>query len=268
MPRYGHVVLGGTFDRLHVGHTALLRTAFRLGRTVSIGLTSPAFLLAHPKPLPRAVQSYAARRRALETWLRKNYARHRWKIVPIDDRFGGSVEPGVDALVVSAETRVGAQEVNDERARRGCPRLPVVVVPVVLADDLGTVSSRGIRAGRIDRWGHRRAPIAIGLAVTREEDGTAARRGIRDAFPSGRVRLVSPRNAGRAGPSAAERLVVVALDRRELGVAVVGRPAGGWWIAARGPRAGLDPREVRAGSSRRLRSAVARLLRPTRPKRL
>ena len=50
MRRYGRVALGGTFDRLHVGHVALLRTAFHIGDEVAVGLTSRRFLTAHPKP--------------------------------------------------------------------------------------------------------------------------------------------------------------------------------------------------------------------------
>ena len=37
---YEWVAIGGTFDRLHLGHKTLLRRAFELGKKVLIGLTT------------------------------------------------------------------------------------------------------------------------------------------------------------------------------------------------------------------------------------
>ena len=40
MKKYGKVCLGGTFDRIHIGHEKLLKMAFEVGEEVIIGLTS------------------------------------------------------------------------------------------------------------------------------------------------------------------------------------------------------------------------------------
>ena len=40
MKKYNKVCLGGTFDRIHIGHEKLLKIAFEVGEDVIIGLTS------------------------------------------------------------------------------------------------------------------------------------------------------------------------------------------------------------------------------------
>jgi phosphopantetheine adenylyltransferase len=188
----GRIVLGGTFDRLHVGHEALLATAFRAGRRVGIGLTTGRYLAGHPKPGADRIQRYAVRRRRLVAWLRARYPRARWTITPISDAFGGSIRPGVAGLVVSADTIGGGRAVNEERVRRGRRPVPVLIVPLVLADDLEPVSSRRIRSGEIDRDGRRIAPIRVRLSVQRTSDRARVVRAVRAAFP--RARIVSGRS--------------------------------------------------------------------------
>ena len=38
--KYGHLVVGGTFDLMHKGHEAFLQKAFASADKVTIGLTS------------------------------------------------------------------------------------------------------------------------------------------------------------------------------------------------------------------------------------
>lgn len=192
MAARGRIVLGGTFDRLHAGHEALLTTAFRAGRHVGIGLTTGRYLSAHPKPGAERIQPYSIRRRRLTAWLVARYPRRRWTITPISDAFGGSVGPGVAGLVVSADTVEGGRAVNRERVRRGRRPVPVLVVPLVLADDLRPVSSRRVRAGEIDRNGRRISSVRIGVTVARRGDRRPVVRAVRAAFP--RARLMPSRS--------------------------------------------------------------------------
>ncbi len=264
MTRYGHAVLGGTFDHFHVGHVAMLERAFHVGTRVSIGVTTDAFLTEHPKPWPERLQSYAVRRRALARWIRLHYPRRTVRIVPLGNVFGRSIEEGVDVLVVSADTRVGGRAVNAERRRLGRRTVPLEVVPVVLADDLQPVSSRRIRAREIDRRGRRLAPINVGLRVEDSEALEPARSGIRRTLPSSTVRAATHPDgpAARTPREQARVLARSAIAGNDLGVGVARRGDGGWEIVERSPAFELAARRVRGNSRSALRAAVVALLRP------
>lgn len=192
-------VLGGTFDRLHAGHRALLAAAFSNASYVRIGLTTAAYLSAHPKPLGGEIRPYVVRRRALAAYLRRRFPRRRFEIVPLDDRFGRSVEPGIDVLVVSEETLDGAQAVNRERGRRHLPAARLVVVPIVRSIDLRPVSSRRIRAGELRPTGRRSGAVVIVLVGAPPEAAPELLRAFDRLSPGTPVEL---RSGGRE-PSAA-----------------------------------------------------------------
>jgi pantetheine-phosphate adenylyltransferase len=259
--RVGRAVLGGTFDHLHLGHESLLETAFRVGRSVGIGLTSERYLAAHPKPDGRRVQSYSTRRRALTAWLRAHHPADRWRVVRLDDGFGGSVAPGVGVLVVSAETVEGGRAVNAERRRRGLPSVPLVVVPLALADDLRPLASRRIRAGEIDAQGRRRTPLRVALRTSRAEDAGPARRAIRTVFP----RAVVLPDGGSSGASAG-RSAPTPLSGRvpDLRIDVVRKARGGWRATERSTELRLAPVEIPGNSAAALARGLEGLLRPRR----
>ncbi len=265
MQKKRHAVLGGTFDHLHAGHHALLASAFRVGRLVSIGVTTDRFLAEHRKPGHSRLQSYETRQRRLRSWLARHYPKRRWATVPLSNRFGRSVEPGVDVLVVSAETVKGGRAVNRERRRLGRRPVPLVVVPVVLADDLGPVSSRRIRSGEIDPFGRRRSPIRVGVAVSAEDRRPVAR-AVRRVFPSARLTVLPPgRSAkGTRGSTGARSEAKRAVSGRDLGLAALQAGTRGWWLAERSPATEIVPQKVPPGGSGSLYRATLRLLRPAR----
>jgi cytidyltransferase-like protein len=260
----GHAVLGGTFDHFHLGHGALLATAFRVGRTVSIGVTTDRFVAAHPKPFPRRIQPYAVRRRAVLRWVTRRYRVRSYRVVPLEDPFGRSVEDGVDVLVLSADTLAGGRAVNAERRRLGRGPVPLEVVPVVLADDLRPISSRRVRAGEIDRMGRRRSPIPIGLGLSDRADGPVAVRAVRSVFPSARVRVfvVEGPRPPRSAAAQARTLARKAVQGRELGLGIARAPGGSRSVVERTPATELHPRALRPLTSLGFQRGLRALLRP------
>lgn len=155
------VVLGGTFEYVHAGHIALIREAFSLVGTegngngvVHIGLTSDS--MAGKKK--HAVSSFDKRKNALENCIRhildeKDLTSDNYMITALDDPFGPAVSELYDYIVVSPETRVGADKINELRKQKGLAPITIREVPFVPAEDGIPISSTRIYYGEIDRNG-------------------------------------------------------------------------------------------------------------------
>ena len=215
-------VLGGTFDRLHIGHHALLQAAFARAPEVRIGLTTAAYLARHPKPLGGRIQPYAVRRRHLTSYLRKAYPGRPFRVVPLRDTVGGAADPAVRLLVASAGSRGGTRTVNAERRRRGLPPVQIVLVPLTVGDDLLPVSSTRVRAGWISPDGHRRSPLLVGLEGGPARFGKAVEAALRTALPrvrKWRTRRTPCSTTPGVDPAAVARLRAVrTAERAEYGV--------------------------------------------------
>ena len=151
--------VAGTFDVLHDGHKALLRRAFEVGDVVMVGITSDRMASGS-----RGVSAPMHIRRAeLEAFL-SDMGEHR--IFEIDDIYGpDEVMDSVDVLVVSEETMDNGRRVNERRASRGLKPMELSVVPLVMSDDGGKISSSAILRGEYGRSGHRQVmDIAVGSA--------------------------------------------------------------------------------------------------------
>ncbi|VVB67861.1 Phosphopantetheine adenylyltransferase [Candidatus Norongarragalina meridionalis] len=151
--RYRFAACGGTFDRLHDGHKALLLKAFSSAERVLVGITSDGF--ASKKTLGRIIQPFEERKRAAAVFLSSRGLLKRASIIKISDESGPLVSSrcSCDCVVVSPETLAGARRVNAARTRKGMPRLPVVVCRLVLAADRRHISSTRVREGDCDRRG-------------------------------------------------------------------------------------------------------------------
>jgi hypothetical protein len=182
--------------------------------------------------------------------------------VPLETPFGRSVELGVDALVVSHDTVAGGRAVNRERRRLGRPALPLVVVPLALADDLEPVSSRRVRAGRIGTDGRCLAPIRVAVATDDPGDRVAAERAVRRVFRRARVVVrgtALPRPRGRASRRIGRARATVPPD---LTLQVSQRRASGWAAVERSPRVRLRPRVIPGSRRADLERGLVALLRP------
>ncbi len=148
----GVVAVGGTFDRLHEGHRAILLEAFHLGDKVIIGVTSDRFVEESGKS---GVAPYGKRRLSLLRFLRSQGLAAKTTIVKLEDPFGPiTTEPEITCIVVTKATAENAKEANRRRALAGLRPMRICIVEMVLARDRLPISSSRIRAGEIDQHGN------------------------------------------------------------------------------------------------------------------
>ncbi len=155
--KYRKVVVGGTFDRLHLGHKALLRKAFEVGKYVYVGLTSDEMI--KEKPYAEKILPYELRLRDLIKFFEVNgYSNYR--IIKIHTAIGFADKmKSLEAIVVSEETYKGALVVNRAREERGLRPLKIVTIGIVRSSIGPKISSSLIRAGLIDPFGR---PVSSG----------------------------------------------------------------------------------------------------------
>jgi len=141
-------IVGGTFDRFHKGHKALLEKAFEIGQ-VSIGLTSDKMAKERKK---RKVESYEKREASLRFFAQER--NRKIEVRRIEDAYGFSLEDDFKNIVVSEETRDMALKINEERKKAGKEPLSIVEIDLVLAKDGKPISSTRIYNNKIDREGN------------------------------------------------------------------------------------------------------------------
>lgn len=147
---FNKVVVGGTFNVLHKGHKALLTTAFMLGKSVYIGLSSDEFANRF-----RATQTwkYDDRKKKLLEFV-KNFDKE-YEVLEINDSYGiATTEPEIDCIVVSEETLLRAEEINAIRFKKGFDKLTIVVVPIMLAGNGKPISGERVLNKEIDEEGN------------------------------------------------------------------------------------------------------------------
>ena len=148
-----NVMVGGTFDPLHVGHRVLLSRSFEIaGRdgVVTIGLTSDDFASKKSHP----VRPYTVRKEELVAWITSMSFPAGFVVECLSDRFGSALNQDFEALVVSEETFPVAEEINRLRRENGRKKVDIYQIRCILADDGRIVSSTRIHRGEIDPNGH------------------------------------------------------------------------------------------------------------------
>jgi len=144
-------VVGGTFDRFHIGHKTIIKTAFDTANSVVIGLTSDEFANRFRSSETLA---YSDRKKAVESYA-KSLGKP-FEIVKIDDSYGvATIDPKIDCIAVSEETLLRAEEINAIRFKKGLAKIAIIVIPIMLAKDGGPISSERIARKEIDSDGRR-----------------------------------------------------------------------------------------------------------------
>ena len=166
--RYNHVACGGTFDLLHKGHTALLGRAFEIGKQVSIGITTDRFC----KELGKTpYEPQRIRRQNLIAYLKSNRIEKRSKVIWLNDIYGtGARDKTLQAIVVSGETKNGANLINKKRVKNKLKKLAVVVCPQQKAQDGKKISTGRIKNGEIAKDGTSYTSLLLRIASRRFND--------------------------------------------------------------------------------------------------
>ena len=179
------VGIGGTFNVIHKGHELLFETAFSVGDSVEVGLTSDEFAKTI-KTVP--VTAYFQRKMNLLKFLER-YGKP-FNIVMISDMKGtAATSETIDAIVVSPETRSHADDINEQRRRNGLKPLKVFAIKEVRADDTLVISSSRILKGEIDKDGRMLRPIRVAVGSTNKVKLNAVRNIFTQAF--GLIEVIS-----------------------------------------------------------------------------
>lgn len=150
---FNHIALGGTFDRLHLGHKRLIDLAFKKAARVSIGISTQR-LLKH-KSLYQIIQPYQTRKNYLIRYLKNKGFFQAASFHPLYDIYGTTKnDKTLEAIIVSPETLPNAYKINLERKKRKLPLLKILSFPFVTGKDNRTITSARIRQGEIDREGN------------------------------------------------------------------------------------------------------------------
>ena len=145
------VCIGGTFNILHAGHKKIIDKALELAGdngSIHIGITIGK-VINHKKN----VNSFEFRKKIILAYINSKNIRTNVEILPIESKFGLSLEKDYDSIVVSPETYENAKNINDKRIKLGKNALKIFKISYVLADDGKPISSTRIIEKIINKEG-------------------------------------------------------------------------------------------------------------------
>lgn len=143
--KYKLVAVGGTFDRLHLGHKDFLNFALSLSEKVILGLTSDMYVARYKNGL--GIESFDVRKENLQQYLESINKKEHVEIVSINDPEGITLDHKypLEALVITSETKKRAEEINQKRQEQGLLPLTLEVFDMVKAENGERISSSKIR---------------------------------------------------------------------------------------------------------------------------
>ena len=141
-------LIGGTFDRFHIGHSALIRKGLSKCDKLEIWITSDSVA----KSKDPKIKGWEIRSKELIEHLGGNSSRV--SIHVLEDNYGPSVtHQNATAIFCTEETIQNCYQINKKRTEKGLHNLDIYTVEKVSAWDGGQISSSRIRYGEIDRNG-------------------------------------------------------------------------------------------------------------------
>ncbi len=141
-------LIGGTFDRFHLGHSALIREGLSKCDKLEIWITSDSVA----KRKNSKVNDWEIRSKELIGHLGGNSSRVSTHV--LEDNYGPSVmHQDATAIFCTKETIQNCYQINKKRSEKGLANLDIYTVEKVSAWDGGQISSSRIRSGEIDRNG-------------------------------------------------------------------------------------------------------------------
>lgn len=148
---YSKGALGGTFDEFHKGHERLLTFAAKMCKKVLVGVTSDEFVRKYKG---HNVEALNIRLERVKHFLENFKDETSFEIVKIDDKYGPAIEdPELESIFVTVNTIESAFEINMIRREKNLKTLEVVIVPMVVAECGGFISSSRVKSGEINRDG-------------------------------------------------------------------------------------------------------------------
>ncbi len=167
--KFKKIIIGGTFDLLHIGHKALILEAFKLGEEVFIGITSDSF----NRTKKQVFEKQEARVKNLEKFLKEKKLEKRAKIVLINDIYGTSLtDSKLEAILVTRETIANANLINKERIKLGFSPLKIITSPFKKDNSGKIISSSRIRNGEINSEGKIFKDLLLKIADKKLDEDT------------------------------------------------------------------------------------------------
>ncbi len=152
--KYKLVGVSGTFSPpLHLGHVTLIKKAFGISQKVMIGITID--VMTKNKILSNLIPPLKVRKENVIKFLKENGFLERAIIIDLKDSYGPAIEDqGLEAIIVSQDTKYMGEKINQKRSEKNLPPLDFISIPMVLSKNGSPISSTRMRKKEIDERGN------------------------------------------------------------------------------------------------------------------